>query len=187
MKDEDIVELFFHRDERAIGETARKYGNYCQTIAINILGNSQDVDECLDDTYMKVWDSIPPTRPRIFKAYLAKVTRNLAFNMFRKSRTKKRGSGVVAEVLDELYECIPDDSNVEQKLLEKELASIIREFVRNLPERDADIFTCRYFYTESIDEIAGKFNLKKNNVSVILNRLREKLSKKLKKEEYLVS
>lgn len=187
MRDEEIVELFFRRDERAIDETSRKYGNYCYTIASNILGNSQDVDECLDDTYMKVWRSIPPTRPRIFKTFLAKITRNLAFNMFEMHRTQKRGGGVIVEVLDELYECIPDNSNVEQRALESELVSIIRDFVRNLPEREADIFTCRYFYTESIEEIAKKLGLKKNNVSVILNRLRDKLADRLKKEEYLVS
>ncbi len=187
MRDEEIVELYFRRDEKAIDETDKKYGNYCQAIANNILGNKQDVDECLDDTYMKIWDNIPPTRPRIFKVYIAKVTRNIAFNMFQKYRTKKRGGGTMVEVLDELYECVPDISDVEQKALEKELSSIIRDFVRNLPERDADIFTCRYFYTESIDEIAEKFGLKKNNVSVILNRLRGKLAKRLEKEEYLVS
>lgn len=187
MRDEEIIELYFRRDERAIDETGRKYGNYCQTIANNILGNRQDVDECLDDTYMKVWNNIPPTRPRIFKVYLAKIARNLAFNMFEKSRTRKRGGGTITEVLDELYYCIPDGNNVEQGALERELAGIIRDFVRNLPKRDADIFTCRYFYTESIEEIAEKFGIKKNNVSVILKRLRDKLAKRLEKEEYLVS
>lgn len=188
MRDEEIVELFFRRDEKAIDETDRKYGNYSRTIANNILGNRQDVDECLDDTYMKIWGCIPPTRPRIFKAFLARITRNTAFNMFQKYHTQKRGGGNIADVLDELGECIPDhNSNVEQKCLEKELASIIRDFVRGLPEREADIFTCRYFYTESIEEIAGKFGLKKNNVSVILNRLRSKLAGRLEREEYLVS
>ena len=123
MRDEEIVELYFRRDEKAIDETDKKYGNYCQAIANNILGNKQDVDECLDDAYIKIWDSIPPTRPRIFKVYLAKVTRNIAFNMFQKSRTKKRGGGIVVEVLDELYECVPDVSDVEQKAVEKELSS----------------------------------------------------------------
>lgn len=187
MRDEEIVELFFRRDERAIDETSRKYGNYCYTIASNILGNSQDVDECLDDAYMKVWRSIPPTRPRIFKSFLAKITRNLAFNMFQMNHARKRGDGVIVEVLDELYECVPDRNNVEQKALERELSSIIGDFVRSLSDRDADIFTCRYFYTESIEEIAEKFGLKKNNVAVILSRLRDKLAKRLKKEEYLVS
>ena len=91
------------------------------------------------------------------------------------------------EVLDELYECIPDENSVEHRVLEKELCAIIRDYVRNLSDRDADIFTCRYFYTESIDEIAAKFGLKKNNVSVILKRLRDKLANRLMKEEYLIS
>lgn len=187
MKDEEIIELYFRRDEKAIYETGRKYGKYCQTIAHNILENRQDVDECLDDTYMKVWNTIPPTKPRIFKVYLAKITRNTAFNMFQKYQAKKRGGGEIVDVLNELYECVPDEGNVEQEILEKELMSIIGDFVRSLPERDADIFTCRYFYTESIEEIAKRFGLKKNNVSVILGRLRGKLEKRLEKEEYFVS
>lgn len=187
MRDEEIVELFFLRDEKAINETSRKYGNYCQAIANNILGNMQDVDECIDDTYFKLWNSIPPVRPRIFKVYLAKITRNIAFNMFEKRCTRKRGGGTIMEVLDELYECIPDENSVEHMVLEKELCAIIRDYVRNLSDRDADIFTCRYFYTESIDEIAAKFGLKKNNVSVILKRLRNKLANRLMKEEYLIS
>ena len=85
MRDEEIIELFFRRSEKAIDETDKKYGNYCQTIANNILGNRQDVDECIDDTYMKLWNNIPPTKPRIFKVYLAKITRNLAFDMFERT------------------------------------------------------------------------------------------------------
>lgn len=107
MKDEEIIELYFKRNERAIEETDVKYGNYLESIANNILNDDLDVEECLNDTYLKTWDKIPPTRPKVFKAFLAKIARELAFDKYRASRSKKRGNGTMHEILDELEECIP--------------------------------------------------------------------------------
>ena len=187
MKDEEIINLYFRRDERAIEETDLKYGKYCKTIAKNILWSEQDIEECLDDTYVKVWNRIPPTKPRIFRAFIAKITRDLALNMFNASKSSKRGSGVVNEVLDELAECIPDNSDVEHSILEKELESVIKDFVNSLDPKDAYIFTSRYFYAEEIANIATKFGMTRHNVTVVLGRLRKKLQGRLVKEGYLAS
>ena len=128
----------------------------------------QDLEEALDDTYMKAWKRIPPTRPQILRIFLGKITRNIAFNRYENMTAKKRGGGEIVAVLDELEECIPDSNDVEQTILGSELTLIIRDFVNELPERDACIFACRYFYTEDVKTIASKYNMSANNVSVIL-------------------
>lgn len=187
MKDEEIIDLYFRRDEKAIEQTDLKYGRYCKTIAKNILWNEQDIEECLDDTYVKVWNRIPPTRPRIFRAFIAKITRDLALNIFNAGRSSKRGGGVINEVLDELAECIPAGNDVEDTILEKELEGMIRDFVNSLDQRDAYIFTSRYFYAEEISNIATRYSMTKHNVTVTLGRLRKKLQGRLVKEGYLAS
>lgn len=187
MKDEEIIELYFKRNERAIEETDSKYGNYLESIAENILNDELDAEECLNDTYLKTWDRIPPTRPRVLKAFLAKITRELALDKYRAIRSKKRGNGTMHEILDELEECIPASNGVEQSILGKELESIVADFVRALPEREAYIFLSRYFYVEDITDISKKYGMSKNNVSVTLSRLRTKLQTRLLKEGYLVS
>lgn len=187
MKDEEIIELYFKRNERAIEETDSKYGNYLESIAENILNDELDAEECLNDTYLKTWDRIPPTRPRVLKAFLAKITRELAFDKYRAIRSIKRGNGTMHEILDELEECIPASNGVEQSILGKELENIVADFVRGLPEREAYIFLSRYFYVEDITDISKKYGMSKNNVSVTLSRLRTKLQTRLLKEGYLVS
>ena len=187
MKDEEIIDLYFRRDEKAIEQTDLKYGKYCKTIAKNILWNEQDIEECLDDTYVKVWNRIPPTRPRIFRAFIAKITRDLALNMFYASKSSKRGGGVVYEILDELDECIPDRNDVEHSVLGNELAGVIRNFVNTLSPKEAYIFTSRYFYAEDISSIARKYGMTRHNVTVTLSRLRKKLQGRLVKEGYLAS
>jgi RNA polymerase sigma-70 factor (ECF subfamily) len=187
MKDEEIIDLYFKRDELAIEETDAKYGNYLEAIAVNILDDELDAEECLNDTYLKTWDRIPPTRPRVFKAFLAKITRELAFDKYRAARSKKRGNGVMHEILDELEECIPAVNGVEQAILGKELECIIADFVGTLPKKDAYIFLSRYFYAEDITAISKKYGMSKNNVSVTLSRLRSKLQTRLLREGYLVS
>ena len=187
MRDEEIIDLYFRRDEKAIKETDQKYGRYCQTIATNILMDELDTEECINDTYMKAWNKIPPTKPAILKAFLAKITRDIALNMFKATRTAKRGGGTITELLDELEDCIPDNNSVEQSILSKELAGIIRCFVRDLDEKDAYLFTSRYFYAEDIVSLAGRFGMTRHNVTVTLSRLRKKLQVRLVKEGYLAS
>ena len=163
MKDEEIIELYFKRNERAIEETDVKYGNYLESIANNILNDDLDVEECLNDTYLKTWDKIPPTRPKVFKAFLAKIARELAFDKYRANRSKKRGNGTMHEILDELEECIPASNGVEQSILGQELENIIADYVRSLPEREAFIFLSRYFYADDITAISKKYGISKNN------------------------
>ncbi|MBE5908664.1 MAG: sigma-70 family RNA polymerase sigma factor [Lachnospiraceae bacterium] len=187
MKDEEIIELFFGRNDRAIQESDRKYGRFCHAIAFRILRNREDAEECVSDTWLKAWNSIPPTKPAVLQVYLGKITRNIAFNRYEALRAQKRGGGAVEEVLEELEQCIPDGQNVEQEVLAKELSETIRTFVGELPRREACVFASRYFYTEDIDVIAKKFGMTKNNVTVMLSRLRKRLKEYLVKEEYIAS
>jgi RNA polymerase sigma-70 factor (ECF subfamily) len=185
MEDRNIVELFFKRDQQAIRETDNKYGSYCKMIAGNILKSFQDVEECIDDTYIKLWNKIPPSRPIAFKGFIGKITRELAYDRYRAGSAKKRGGGEIEAVLEELDECIPDPGSVESSIMGNELAGIVSDFVKKLPEKEAYIFLGRYFYAYDIAFIAGKFGMTKGNVSVTLTRIRNKLKERLMKEGYL--
>lgn len=185
MEDRNIVELFFRRDQQAIRETDNKYGSYCKMIAGNILKSFQDVEECIDDTYIKLWNKIPPSRPIAFKGFIGKITRELAYDRYRAGSAKKRGGGEIEAVLEELDECIPDSGSVESSIMGNELAGIVSDFVGKLPEKEAYIFLGRYFYAYDIAFIAGKFGMTKGNVSVTLTRIRNKLKERLMKEGYL--
>lgn len=186
MDDGQIIELFWARDENAIRETSSRYGAYCRAVAGNILHSPEDTAEVLNDTWMKAWDAIPPQRPRCLKLFLARIARNLAFNRYRAGTAAKRGGGETAAVLEELSECLADSSDAESAYSGEALEESVRQFVRELPERDANVFVRRYFFTESVAGIAERFGFTENNVSVILSRLRRKLKKRLKQEGYPV-
>lgn len=186
VEDDQIIELFWKRSEHAIQKTEEKYGSYCYAIAQQILDNHQDSEECVNDTWLRAWNGIPPQHPRIFRQFLAKITRNLAFDRYRARKTAKRGKGVMEEVLEELEECTNGSSDVEDEILRKELEENIRCFVQTLSNRDSDIFIRRYFYVESIDQIARQFSLKESNVLMILSRTRKKLRDYLEKEGYRI-
>ena len=185
MEDNQIIELFWQRDESAITETGRKYGAYCRTIANNILQNNEDAEECVNDTWLKAWNSIPPHRPENLRLFLAKITRNLSFNRYNENTAKKRGGKEITLVLDELAECIEDRSDVEQIIMAKELKECIKSFVTTLHERDRNVFVRRYFFVDTVKEIAGRYGLSESNVMVILSRTRKLLKEKLKKEGYV--
>ena len=172
--DQTIIQLYWERNEEALVETAEKYGSFCRSIAENILHNSEDAKECVNDTYLKTWNSIPSNRPRIFPAFLGRIVRNLSFNRYKYSHTEKRGGGQIAVVLDELSECIPDkDASV--AFDGNELAEVMNDFVASLSERNRNVFVMRYWYTESVGKIALELHMSENNVSVILARLKTKL------------
>ncbi len=185
MQDLQIISLYFERDEQAIVETNRKYGSYCFAIANNILQNQEDSEECVNDTWLRTWNSIPPARPNHLKLFLAKITRNLSFDKYKAKHSQKRGDGELPLVLDELEFCVADSSDVEGELIAKEMEQKVLSFVQNLAEQERNIFLRRYFYVESIGEIAKRYNLKENNVSVILSRTRQKLQQELRKEQLL--
>lgn len=186
MEDAQIIELYFRREERAIAETSAKYGSYCMTVAGNILRNAEDAEECVADTWINAWNAIPPERPHRLRHYLAKITRNLSINRYKAIRTKKRGGGEAELVLDELEEVVAGASDVEDMVTAKELSGLIDMFVRALPERDGNLFIRRYFFTEPVEDIAGRYRLSANNVSVILNRTRKKLKQYLLDAGYAV-
>lgn len=179
MNDKDIIRLYFDRDQRALSATAKKYGNYCTSIAKNILGNNEDAEECVNDTYLNTWNSIPPNRPTILSAFLGKITRNLAFNKYKHNHVKKRGNGEIAVVLDELAECVSGLDDVGQEIDRRELVATINSFLDTLAPKKRNIFICRYWYSDSISSIARRYEMTESNVSTTLNRLRLKLKKYL--------
>ena len=185
MEDNQIVELYWQKNTDAISETANKYGTYCFTVADNILHNFEDSEECVNDTWLHVWNAIPPQKPNVLRMFLAKITRNLSFNRFNAKNAEKRGGGEIIFVLDELSECLANETDVEAAYEGKELEQCIRYFVRALPEREGNVFVRRYFFTETVAEIAKRYGLTENNVMVILSRTRKKLKAELKKEGYL--
>ena len=175
MEDSKIIDMFWSRDEKAISETEKKYGAYCTAIARNILQNNEDTKECLNDTYLAVWNSIPPKRPERLSAFLGKICRNLAFNKYRYENRKKRGSGECAIILDELSECISGKDDVENTVDRNELVREINLFLKSLNDRQRAIFVLRYWYFCSIDEISSRQAMTISNVYTTLSRLREKL------------
>ena len=184
MEDSQIVELYWQKNADAISETAGKYGAYCFAIAENILHNTEDSEECVNDTWLHAWNTIPPQKPNVLRIFLAKITRNLSFNRFNARNAEKRGGGEIALVLDELGECI-GGTDTEAAFEAKELRQCIRNFVRILPERDGNVLVRRYFFAEPVADIAKRYGLSENNVMVILSRTRRKLRTYLLKEGYL--
>ena len=184
MEDRQIIELYWQGNPDAIKETDNKYGAYCFTIANNILHNAEDSEECVNDTWLNAWNAMPPQKPTKLQMFLAKITRNLSFNLYNARSAKKRGGGEIVLVLDELSECLASESDVESEYESKELGQCIRRFVQELPERDGNVFVRRYFFTESVAQIAKRYDLTDNNVMVILSRTRKKLKNHLIKEGF---
>ena len=185
MEDCRIIELYWQKNADAISETSSKYGAYCFTIADRILHSTEDSEECVNDTWLHAWNAMPPQRPNVLRMFLARITRNLSVNRFNARSAEKRGGGEMILVLDELADCLAGETNVEAEYEARELEECIRRFVRGLPERDGNVFVRRYFFTEPVASIAGRYGLTENNVAVILSRTRMKLRAKLAKEGYL--
>ncbi len=186
MEDSKIVELFFNRDETALTEIKAKYENYCYSVAKNILNNSSDSEEVLNDVYMAAWNSIPPNRPERLSTYLGKIARRLALKKWRDTTAVKRGGGDTLIALDELEEVIPDGNEIDSKIQESELAGTINEFLATLKVEDRKVFVLRYWYFKSISEISNQFGFTESKVKMMLLRTREKLQKHLEKEGILL-
>ena len=187
MEDKQIVDLYWERDERAISESDAKYGAFCARIAMNILDNAQDAEECVNDTYLRAWNAIPPNRPTKLGAFLGKITRNLSLDRYKAKKTAKRGNSLFLVSLDELSECVPDgstgfgsgfDDETEARLI----GECINRFLHKLSGEARDVFICRYFYSDSIGEIARRFGLSESKVKSMLHRARGKLKKSLESE-----
>ncbi len=184
MTDRDIVELFLDRDERAIREISEKYRNYCAKIALNILGSYDEAEECVNDALMKAWESIPPHEPELLSSYLGRLTRNIAINVRRGSLAEKRGRGETDAVFEELSELVGGGESAEHLHDYKALVREINDFLHTLPELKRNIFICRYWYCDSIPEIAAEFSVSKNKVYITLNRVRNGLREYLRKRGY---
>lgn len=183
MDDEKIIALFFERDDKAIQETQAKYGRLCYSVAINILGVHEDAEECVNDAYLGVWNSIPPNRPSSFSAFLLKTTRNLSLKRLRFRTAEKRGGGQATLSFDELAECIPDSFDIEKELEASELTALINAFLRALPQTERRIFICRYWYCDSVADISKSFGFGEGKVKMILMRTRNKLRDLLSERE----
>lgn len=185
MEDGSIVNLYWARSENAISETSKKYGNYCYSIAYHILGNTEDANESVNDTFLDAWNSIPPHRPSILSTFLGKITRRISIDKWRGRTAEKRGGGEIALVLDELSDCISSDQNVEYEVETAELAQIIDHFVMSLSPMERRVFICRYWYLDPIAEIAKRFGFSQSKVKMMLHRQRKNLQNHLKRKGFL--
>ena len=185
MEDERIIALFYERSEQAIGELDKKYGAAAAKTAGNILRNRQDVEECVNDTYLGVWNSIPPHRPSPLVSYVCRIARNLAVSRLRSETADKRNHSLDL-VLDELEDFLPSGQSVEADYDYKETVAAINRFLGTLGYDDRFLFVRRYWYADSVKEIAASMHRKESQISLRLFRLREKLRKTLQKEGLLV-
>ena len=183
MEDQGIIALFFERSEQAIEETDKKYGGYCYSIAYNILSNREDSEESVSDTYLAAWNTIPPRRPSFLNAFLAKMTRHISIDRWRKLSAKKRGGGEIILALEELEDCV-DTHNVETELAKKELTRVLNAFLSSLPETERNVFLCRYWYLDSIADISERFAITESKVKTTLCRCRSRLREHLEKGGY---
>lgn len=181
MDDKQIIRLFFERSEQAITELSPKYGDLCMKIARSILNDHQDAEECVNDAYLGAWNSIPPQSPDPLRSYICRIVRNRSLKKLRTNSAIKRGSQFEVS-LSELEDCIPD-SSMDEQLSISELSAQINAFLAVLPKDDRLMFVKRYWFSESISELADAFGITENNVSVRLSRIRGKLHQYLNREE----
>ncbi|MBP5224335.1 MAG: RNA polymerase sigma factor [Lachnospiraceae bacterium] len=189
MEDREIVDLFLRRDEKALTESKTKYHRYLSYIASNVLSSPEDIEECENDVYFSAWTHIPPDEPENLKLYLAKIMRCRAIDSFRAKSAAKRGANAVIS-LDELMEAMPEQADpsagslVEEALDAKELGRVINDFLKGLPETDRAVFIRRYWFYDSIEEVAERFGFSVSKTKVRLFRIREKLRERLYREGY---
>lgn len=188
MKNSDIqiVNLLFARQETGLIKLQEKYTNYCFTIANRILFDNEDSEECVNDTWLKTWNSIPPNKPENLAGYLAKIVRNLALNCYEKKHAVKRGGGQVEMSFDELSDCVADGSKVEENLERKELVNVISRFLKEKDEKKRIIFIQRYFYMADFTDIAERMGMKESSVRSTLSRMRKELKNYLEQEDIVL-
>lgn len=182
MRDTEILDLYWERNEQAISETQHSYGNYCHSIAFHILRDREDADECVNDTWLRAWYAIPPKRPDRLALFLGTITRNLSFDKWKRKNAIKRGNGDMELALDELMECVPAAHSTEEAVEAAELERMINAFLHTLPERECSVFVRRYWYVEEYSEIARRFHMNLNTVKTSLFRTRRKLKEYLEQE-----
>ena len=182
LSDEQIIDLYFAREERAIAETDKKYCEYLHTVAYNILANEQDAEECLQDTYLRTWDAIPPERPSIFQAFLAKITRNLSLNRIEKANRKRRVPTEACYPMDEVQDFLPDPHDLAKDLQAATIRRILAEYLDGTTERRLYIFISRFFYSYTVSQIAGRLGCSTSTVNKELAEIKCELRACFEKE-----
>lgn len=186
MEDEQIVRLYWERKEAAIDETQSKYQNYLMSIAYHVLFDEEDSKESVNDTYLKAWNSMPPHKPNRLSCYLGKITREVSIDRYRRKNSQKRGGSEYALSLSELEECVSGESSPETQIELQLLADSISAYLRTLPEKKRNIFICRYYFLDSIKEIAAYQGASESKIKSSLHRIRMELKEYLKKEGFFV-
>ncbi len=181
LDDSQIIELFYERSEQAIIELSKKYGAVCTKVANNILNDTRDTEECVNDAYLGAWNTIPPQKPHPLLSYICRIVRNLAVNKYHANTAAKRNS-VYDVALDELENCFPASNCVEDEFHAGEVAHVVDDFLAALDKENRILFVRRYWYADSIVDLAELFHTSNHNISVRLSRTREKLRKHLIKE-----
>lgn len=180
MEDQRIIELYWQRDERAIPETAQKYGAFCAAIAANVLSDRRDAEECVNDTWLRAWNAMPPQRPRLLRPFLGRITRNLAINLWEKNHARKRYAGMEL-LLDELSECVPSPQTVEREMDERELGAFLSAWLRTLSADDRRLFVRRYWNGEALQALAAEWGETPEKLAQRTYRLRQALKTELER------
>ena len=186
MQDEQIVSLYWDRDQRAIAETQTKYGAYLTKIAMNILADRQDSEESVNDTYLAAWNSMPPQKPVVLSTYLGKITRRISISLFRKRNADKRRDGEFALSLDEMEEVLTDHMEPEKEIEAKLLGELLNKFLRSLKPDERRTFIGRYYYMDPLKEVAAYCGMSESKAKTMLFRTRVKLKEYLKKEGFVL-
>ena len=182
MDDNAIMDLYWARSEKAISETAARYGKYCYAIAYNILSNREDSEESVNDTYLAAWNNMPPKRPSLLGAFLGKLTRYISLDRWKQRSRQKRGGGEITLCLEELEDCVSGQESTEDALIRRETIASVNRFLDRLTETERRVFLCRYWYLEPVADIANRFGFTQSKTASMLHRIRGKLNQQLAKE-----
>lgn len=182
MDDRQIIDLYWARSQQAIEESERKYGAYCRTVAGNILNRAEDAEECVNDTWLRAWNAMPPQRPTVLQAFFGKLTRNLSLDRWRRDRAQKRGGSQVELALEELEDCLAARDRVDEQLEAQTTAELVAAFVRKLPKQDRLLFVRRYWYLDNVQTLAKTFGMGQSQVKSRLHRIRQRLKTELEQE-----
>lgn len=182
MEDERIIDLYWARSQQAVAESEAKYGAYCRAVARNILARAEDAEECVNDTWLRAWNAMPPQRPKVLQAFFGALTRNLSLDRWRRDRAEKRGGGAVELALEELEDCLAARDGVEQAVQAEDTARLISDFLRRQTKQDRVLFVRRYWYLDDIRTLCRRFGMGESQVKSRLHRMRKKLKQELEKE-----
>ena len=182
MDDNEIIDLYWARSQQAIAESERKYGAYCRTVARNILSRTEDAEECVNDTWLRAWNVMPPQRPALLQAFFGRLTRNLSLDRWRRDRAQKRGGSQVELALEELEDCLAARDRVDEAMDAQTTADLISGFVRGLAQQDRVLFVRRYWHLDDIQTLAKRMGMGQSQVKSRLHRIRQRLKAELEKE-----